>query len=80
MHQNLPDDVLCDEVFVDLALFDQLRHISVFAILHHNVQLSLVLYDNFLVILDNIGVDQLGQRIDFTDELLLLPLLHLSVV
>ena len=56
LHENLPDDILRDEVFLSSTLFNQLRHIAIFTILHHYQELVLLFQNDLVIVLDDIEV------------------------
>ena len=41
LHEDLPDDVFSDKVFFSATLLDQLRHVAVLTVLHHDEELFL---------------------------------------
>ncbi len=67
-------------LFVPPHLFDKLRHISPFTVLHHDEDLGLLFVYYSIIVPDNVWVVQFSKNIDLRDELLLLFLIHLSIV
>ena len=45
LHEDLPDDIFRHEVFLSSALLDQLCHVSIFTVLHDDVELVLFFQD-----------------------------------
>ena len=46
LHEYFPDNVFGNEILLGSALLDQLGHVSVLAVLHHNVELVFLLQDD----------------------------------
>ena len=46
LHEYLPDDIFGDEVLFCSALLNELRHVSVLAVFHYDVQLLLLFKDD----------------------------------
>ena len=54
LHEDFPDNVLGHKILFRLALFDELSHISIFAIFHDNEDFLLVSDDYFFDVFYNI--------------------------
>lgn len=46
LDEDLPNNIFCNEVFVLLALFNKLGHVSVLAILHDDIDPFVFFVDN----------------------------------
>ena len=56
LHKDFPNNVFSHEVFIDLTLLYELGHVPILAILHHNKESTLLLPNDFFVVLHNVLV------------------------
>lgn len=54
LHEDLPDNVFSDEVFLRAAFLDKLRHVAIFAVLHHDQKFVLLLEYDLVIVLHNV--------------------------
>lgn len=80
LHEYLPDHVFSDVVLLGPALLDELRHVSVLAVLHDNVQAFRLFIHDLVEVLNDVRVAQLRKDVHFGHHLVLLALAHASVV
>ena len=78
--EDSPDDLLLDEFFVADASLDDLLEVTLFAVLHYDVQLEILLVDATIVIANDVWVLQIAQDVDFRNNLLFFLVAHLAVV
>lgn len=69
LHEDFPNNVLCYEVFLRLALFYKLCHVSIFTVLHDNVDFLVVPMNDLFHIFDDVGVVQFTKAVNLADYL-----------
>ena len=78
--KNLPYEVFVDEVLCFDALLDNLLQIPALTVFHDDVNFEVSLVNAPVVVAHNVRMIQVSENIDFSDNLLLFLLVHLSVV
>ena len=86
LHKNLPYDVFSHKIFFIFAFLDQLCHVSIFTVLHYYEQLLCLLVKNpklhlvslilLVIVFHYIGMIELLQYLDLSDQLLPLSFTH----
>lgn len=79
LREDLPDGVLLDAPVLLAEPADEHGQVSLLAVLHDDLEVLLLLVDDVVVLLADVGVFDALHDVEFVEHLLLLAFVHLAL-